>query len=139
MLRKAIELDPNYAVAYNNLGYLLWDKKNQPEEGEQLLRKAIELDPNIAAAYNNLGYLLYDKLNRPEEGIKILKKAINLNSSYTSSYLLLLSIFKKSEDKKEFNKYINQAKKLIKDDDYYELACLNLFWIKSMRLLNIWN
>ena len=58
LYNKAIELDPNNAVAYNNLGHLLYDKLNRPEEGEPLLRKAIELDPNNAVAYNNLGHLL---------------------------------------------------------------------------------
>ncbi len=123
-LRKAIELDPNYAVAYNNLGGLFAIKLNRPEEAESLFRKAIELDPNRYAAYHNLSGLLFDKLNRPEEAIEYLNKLIKLDNSNPSSYLILSSIYKSLENKKELDKNIKIAKSFI-NDDYYDLACLN--------------
>ena len=43
--RRAIELDPAYALPWNNLGYLLQDHLARYEEAEAAYRKAIEFDP----------------------------------------------------------------------------------------------
>ncbi len=51
--RRAIELNPNYAEAYNNLGIALYDF-NKFSEGQSYLLKAIELKHDFAEAYNNL-------------------------------------------------------------------------------------
>jgi Flp pilus assembly protein TadD len=53
--RKAVQADPNSAVAYNDLGAVLnsqgrWDEALPP------LRKAIELDPTMDLAKNNLAF-----------------------------------------------------------------------------------
>ncbi len=89
LYHRVIELNPKDAKAYNNLGFLLYDKFNRYEEAEAALRKAIELDPNYALAYNNLGHLLTDKLNRYEEAEAALRKAIEFNPNYALSYLNL--------------------------------------------------
>ena len=57
LYRKAIELNPSYAIAYNNLGFTLNNVKRYGE-AEAACRRAIELDPTSAAAYNNLGVAL---------------------------------------------------------------------------------
>lgn len=44
-LKKAIEIDPQCAVALHNLG-VLYIQSERREEGEQLIRKAVEVDPN---------------------------------------------------------------------------------------------
>jgi len=51
---RAIELDPNYAVAYNNRGAAKDELKDYIGAIEDC-NKAIELDPNYAMAYNNRG------------------------------------------------------------------------------------
>ena len=53
-LKKAIELQPDYAEAYNNLGNAY---KEMEEYNEAILvyEKAIELNPQYYEAYNNLG------------------------------------------------------------------------------------
>nr|VFJ71269.1 MAG: Tetratricopeptide repeat-containing protein [Candidatus Kentron sp. FW] len=58
--RKAIELDPKDADSWNNLGLLLMDHLNRPEEAEAAFRKAIELDPKLVAPWNGLGLLQWD-------------------------------------------------------------------------------
>ena len=55
--RKAIELKPDYAAAYNNLGNALREQKKLAE-AEAAFRKAIELKPDYAEAHNNLGNAL---------------------------------------------------------------------------------
>ncbi|WP_264197033.1 tetratricopeptide repeat protein [Microseira wollei] len=56
-MRKAIELNPKDADAYNNLGSAPREQ-NKLDEAIAALRKAIELNPNKANAYNNLGTAL---------------------------------------------------------------------------------
>src|SRR5262249_61282428 len=58
--RKAIQLQPDYALAYNNLGTALRDQKKLAE-AEAAYRKAIALQPDYAPAYNNLGNALRDQ------------------------------------------------------------------------------
>jgi len=76
--RKAIELDPNYALAYNNLGASL-NEHGKYGEAIAAYRKVIELkpDPYLAPAYSNLGMALADQ-GKYEEAIAAYRKAIEL-------------------------------------------------------------
>ena len=56
-VRKAIELNPNYAFAHLNLGRILKDLGNL-KEAELSVRKAIELNPNSSNAYYNLSAII---------------------------------------------------------------------------------
>ena len=51
---QALEINPNDASAYKNLGDLLVEQGNL-EEAIQAYRQALELDPNDAVAYRNRG------------------------------------------------------------------------------------
>ncbi len=61
---RALSLDSNYAVVFNNLGSLylsLYLKKRAPEDIERAManfRQAIQFDPKYASAYNGLGAAL---------------------------------------------------------------------------------
>ena len=59
---RSIELDPDYAGTYYNLGVVYGEQGNFPKAIE-LYEKAIELDPDYAWAYINLGntYSNFDK------------------------------------------------------------------------------
>ena len=67
-LRKSIELDPEYSLAYTGLGRNYWmlghfDPKPSPdywEESRRLLNKAISLDPENGWAYANLGVVQHN-------------------------------------------------------------------------------
>jgi tetratricopeptide (TPR) repeat protein len=55
-LRRAIQRDPNCAMALHNLGALL-TQQNQYEEGEALMRRSIEVDPTYTFGFANLGLM----------------------------------------------------------------------------------
>ena len=57
-IRKALELNPNYAFAHLNLGGILKDL-GKLKEAELSVRKAIKLDPNCASAYFSLSTIKY--------------------------------------------------------------------------------
>ena len=75
--RKAIELDPKYAAAHNNLGIALKDQ-GKLDEAIACYRKAIELDPKYAEAYNNLGVALVGS-GEAGRGHRPLRNAIELD------------------------------------------------------------
>ena len=54
--REAIRLDPEYAFAYNNLG-LIYLRRYQNRDAEQMIRKTIELKPDYASGHYNLGLI----------------------------------------------------------------------------------
>jgi Tfp pilus assembly protein PilF len=61
LLRKSIELDPNNAEAYNALGYLWAEQKQNLEEAEKLIRKALNFEPENGAYIDSLGWVLYQR------------------------------------------------------------------------------
>jgi len=75
--RKALELDPQDAVAWLNLGNAL-SGQNRPAEAEAAFRQALELDPQDAGAWNNLGAALSGQ-NRPAEAEAACRKALALD------------------------------------------------------------
>jgi tetratricopeptide (TPR) repeat protein len=62
-LRKVIKLKPDYAHAYNALGYTLIEKTNRLNEAASLLDKAISLAPEDPFILDSMGWLHYRKGN----------------------------------------------------------------------------
>ena len=56
--QKAIELDPYYAVIYNDLG-VIYETKGEASRAEESYLKSIQLDPAYLSAYSNLA-LFYE-------------------------------------------------------------------------------
>jgi adenylate cyclase len=97
LARKAIELDPNYAVAYRALAIThsmdVWlgtsqSPKQSLEECMALLQKAIELDPDYADAHSSLGFTL-TMLGRHQEAIAAAERGVALNPNSAEAYALL--------------------------------------------------
>tara|TARA_B100000214_G_C23961548_1_gene625521 strand:+ start:386 stop:1261 length:876 start_codon:yes stop_codon:yes gene_type:complete len=84
LLRKAIELKPDFTEAYCNLGNIL-KSLGKLEEAELSTRKAIELKPNFAQAHSNLGTILkcFGKLKEAELSIR---KAIEIDPNYAEAH-----------------------------------------------------
>lgn len=58
--RKAIELDPLYAVAYNDIA-VLYEAKADMEKAEENYLRAIKADKNYLSVYSNLALLYEEK------------------------------------------------------------------------------
>lgn len=93
--RKAIELKPDYAAAYNNMGISLNDI-DKIDEAIIAFRKAIELRPDNEPAYNNLGNVLKKK-NQFDEAIISYRKAIELEPNFTGAYFNLGGALNKND------------------------------------------
>lgn len=60
-LRKVIRIKPDYAHAYNALGYVLADRTDRLAEAGELLEKALALAPDDGFILDSMGWLYYRK------------------------------------------------------------------------------
>ncbi len=74
LMRRAIEVKPDYAYAYNALGYSLADRNVRLPEAKALLQKALELAPGDPAITDSLGWVEF-RMGNFKEAIALLEKA----------------------------------------------------------------
>jgi TolB-like protein/Tfp pilus assembly protein PilF len=79
--QRALELNPNYAGAYDAYGTLLHGELGRLEEALALRRKAVELNPLSTYSIVQLGWNL-NGLGRFDEGLTWLKKAFEIDPGY---------------------------------------------------------
>ena len=65
-LRKVIQMKPDYAHAYNALGYTLADRTNRLSEAKELIDKAYKLAPDDPFILDSLGWVYFRLGNNPE-------------------------------------------------------------------------
>jgi len=90
--RKAIEINPDYAIAHSNLGIILRNL-GKLQEAELSARKAIEINPDFADGHYNLGNILKD-LGKFQEAEISYRKAIKINPDYSNAHSNLGNILK---------------------------------------------
>lgn len=73
-LRRLIKLKPDYAHAYNALGYTLADRTPRLKEAIELLEKAIKLEPEDPFIMDSMGWALF-KARRYGEAVDYLRRA----------------------------------------------------------------
>ena len=76
-LKRVIKLKPDYAHAYNALGYTLAEKTDRLEEAKDLIEKAYKLSPDDPFILDSLGWVQY-RLGNVADALK------NLQAAYTS-------------------------------------------------------
>jgi len=77
-LRKAIEAKPDFAAAYNALGYSFADRNIRLNEAIKLIEKALSLSPNDHYMLDSLGWAHYRKGNL-DKALKYLQQAYDIN------------------------------------------------------------
>ena len=73
-LRRMIQLKPDYAHAYNALGYTLADRTDRLNEAVELLQKALNLAPEDPFILDSMGWALF-KAKRYDEAVDFLRRA----------------------------------------------------------------
>jgi tetratricopeptide (TPR) repeat protein len=71
-LRKLIIIKPDYAQAYNALGYTLADRNERLDEAQKLIEKALALTPDDHFILDSMGWVEYrlGKLDKAEDFIR---------------------------------------------------------------------
>ena len=96
LYEEILELDPEYAAAYINLGTIQFHLR-QYGRAEQLYRRATEADPAYVLAFFDLGNVL-DELERPDESIAAYRQAVALAPHYADAhYNLALAYERKGQ------------------------------------------
>ena len=108
-IRRAIEIKPDYALAYNNLGTIL-TSLNKLKEAESCFHKVITINPDLTATYVNLANLPYSEVNKVWQ-----------------SKLFSESFLKNKSKNDQLNIYFARSNILHKQNSYKESAkCLKL-------------
>ena len=78
-LRQVIRMKPDYAHAYNALGYTLAEKTDRLAEAKELIEKAYKLSPEDPFILDSLGWVHY-RMGNVGEALKHLQTAYNVRS-----------------------------------------------------------
>ena len=78
-LRKVIQLKPDYAHAYNALGYTFADRNTRLNEAYLLVEQALKLSPEDPFIMDSMGWVLY-RMSQNDAAITFLKRAFELRS-----------------------------------------------------------
>ena len=81
--RRALELQPNFADAYYNLGIAL-HSQGKPDEAIACYRQALRFKPDFVAAHNNLGNAL-ETQGKPDEAAACFRRALELNPDFVAA------------------------------------------------------
>jgi tetratricopeptide (TPR) repeat protein len=98
LYKQAIETDPLLAIAYTNLGNILF-RKGDEAAAEALYSKALAIDPKQPEAKYNLGYLMLER-HELDVAIKYFQGAIEADPRFADAYFNLAMAFEELGDKK---------------------------------------
>ncbi len=106
---QAVAIDPQFAKAYYQLGYLL-KRKGDYQKAEEYYSKAIESDPNYYLGWYGLG-LLKSEQGALAEATRDLEKAVKLKPNYYKAYYQLAKVY---DDRHKTKLAISNLKKALK-------------------------
>lgn len=77
--RKAVDNDPDNAIAYNNMGVIYLDEQDKPDEALALFRQAFAIKPDYTLACFNIGRA-EERLGRTSDAARMFSDALALNA-----------------------------------------------------------
>ena len=122
--KKSVEINPDYAEGYNNLG-IAFQKLGLFEEAVKNYKKTLKLKPDFSLAYNNLGVVL-KSLDKLDEALLTSKKAIELDPKFADAHNNIGAILQDLGNYEEAYKFYKKAIKLKSNysEAYYNLGIL---------------
>jgi tetratricopeptide (TPR) repeat protein len=124
--KEAIELDPEFALAYVELGWTYVGfaglteliKESYLDTVKFFSVKALSIDPDLSEGYVSLGWYYYAKGNL-EKSIENYEKAIDLNPNSFLGYWNLADSYKANSDYVNAITNYEKVKKLVIGTEYY--------------------
>ncbi len=113
---RAIELNPNYSLAYERRSNAYAGLK-EDDKAMSDLNKAIELDPNNGSAYLDRGNF-YDKLKKYPQAIADFSEADKLKQTCAKTYrgIMLSTIAKENNEARNTGNFLNAQRDFLSDD-----------------------
>jgi tetratricopeptide (TPR) repeat protein len=99
LYEEILEIDPEYAAAYINMGTILFHQRNYAM-AEELYRRATVADPSYVLAYFDLGNVL-DELQRLDESITAYLQAVTLAPRYADAHYNLALAYERKGDRRQ--------------------------------------
>jgi tetratricopeptide (TPR) repeat protein len=112
-LRKLIQIKPDYAHAYNALGYSLLERNVRVAEGVELVEKALQLAPDDVAIMDSVGWG-YFRSGKLDDSVVMLRKAYAANPDPEIAAHLGEALWVKGE-KEAANKVLQDSLKVNPD------------------------
>lgn len=147
-INKVLEIQPDYAVAYNSLGYT-HKLLNDYEKAKEAYRKSIRLDSSYTPPYRNLANLFYE-LEQPDSVELMIKASLKENPKNANVYGELGKHYLKIQ---QLEKAIESLKTAVELDSVnniypYNLACgfalkgdstMAFEWLEKSFQIGYWN
>ena len=109
LYEEILEIDPEFAAAYINLGTINFHLR-QYGRAEELYRRATVADPSYVLAFFDLGNVL-DELERPDESVAAYRQAVALAPRYADAhYNLALAYERKGLRRQALNHWQSYLK-----------------------------
>jgi len=122
--KKALQYDPQFGEAYNNLA-LIYQEIGDLDQARETLQRATEINPHYEKAWNNLGIILLLQ-NRYGEAKEVFKKVLLLNPQHVESYLHLGVLYRKEGEIRKAAEYYQKALQInpLRGEVHYNLAII---------------
>ena len=120
LYEEMLQLDPDYAPGYINLGTIYFHLK-QFVRAEELYRTATAKDPGYVLAFFDLGNVL-DELERPDESIAADLRAVELAPRYADAHYNLALAFERKGERRAALRHWRAYVKLDKAGPWAEHA-----------------
>lgn len=90
---QALELDPDFALAYNHRGNVYCDLAEY-ERAVADYRRAVEAEPELAIGWYNIGLTLHQKMGRATDALPALDRALQLDPEYADALSVRGKLYK---------------------------------------------
>ncbi|NDQ58164.1 MAG: tetratricopeptide repeat protein [Acidipila sp.] len=114
-LRKAVEIDPQFAVAFQILAYV-YETRNKREDALSAAQTALRLNPNLPNAHLTAG-IIYKEIGRTEDAIREYQASIQILPSFAKGYFNLGNLY---ADLKQQPQAIDAYQKALSADSKFD-------------------
>lgn len=108
----AVRMDPEFAVAHNNLGFVL-RAQGQLGDAEFHYEEALRIDPQYAEAVHNLG-LVYDRQGQMARAMSSFRKALELDPLLAESHFQLATVLERTGNivgaRRQYQNFLKKVK-----------------------------
>ncbi len=124
-IQRAIELDPESAVAYCALGFA-YGKMGKFHKAVEAFQKALEKDPKCGLAHRGLA-LWRARMGEVEEAVRELEEALKVEPQYSATYAQLASAYERKGDYERALAFMEKAVKLSPKNPRYRISLAMLY------------
>ena len=93
LYQKAINYDPRFYSAYNNLGIIYEDILSDYEKARECFETAVQINPAYDYSYCNLGILYKDAYKDYEKAMEYYNKVLRLNPKFPNIYNYIAGVY----------------------------------------------